>query len=171
MALGTGYSAQNCSIARALEIVGERWTVLVLRDCFFGVRRFSDLLAHLDISRAVLTDRLTSLVAAGLLERRTDGGHPEYVLTEAGIAFWPSIFALGRWGDHYGTANQPSRAFTHADCHGDLDDRGVCLACGAIPGPEDIDATPGPGADNRRTDEVSVALRQRHRLLTPLIIG
>ncbi|PRZ40504.1 HxlR family transcriptional regulator [Antricoccus suffuscus] len=171
MALGTGYSAQNCSIARALEIVGERWTVLVLRDCFYGVRRFSDLLAHLDISRAVLTDRLSSLVEAGLLVRHAEGGHPEYVLTEAGIAFWPSIFALGRWGDRFGTANPPSRIYTHADCRGDLDDRGVCLSCGAFPGPEDIDASPGPGADNRRTDAVSAALRQRHRLLTPVMSG
>lgn len=168
MALGIGYSAQNCSVARALEIVGERWTVLVLRDCFYGVRRFSDLLAHLDISRAVLTDRLSTLVEAGLLERHSDGGHPEYVMTEAGIAFWPSLFALGRWGDRYGTSSSPSRVFTHADCLGDLDDRGSCLECGAIPGAGDIDVAPGPGADNSRTDAVSVALRKRHRLLTPL---
>jgi DNA-binding HxlR family transcriptional regulator len=83
MALGTGYQDQDCAIARALEVVGERWTILILRDCFLGVRRFSDLQAHLDISKAVLTERLNSLVESGLLER-TGSGHPEYLLTEAG---------------------------------------------------------------------------------------
>jgi DNA-binding HxlR family transcriptional regulator len=69
MPLGSDYEGQDCALARALEVVGERWTLLVLRDCLFGVRRFSDLLAHLDISRAVLAARLADLVDAGLLER------------------------------------------------------------------------------------------------------
>ncbi|MPZ85801.1 MAG: transcriptional regulator, partial [Actinophytocola sp.] len=69
MALGRDYEGQNCSLARALEVVGERWTILVLRDLFFGVRRFTDLQAHLDIPRAVLTDRLTRLVDAGVVTR------------------------------------------------------------------------------------------------------
>ena len=96
MALGTGYEQQACYLARALEVVGERWTLLILRDCFYGVRRFSDLLAHLDISRAVLSDRLDTLVDAGVLVRVLNGGHPEYVLTEAGEALWPAIFALSK---------------------------------------------------------------------------
>ena len=70
--LGTNYDQQDCTLARALEILGERWTMLVLRDCFYGVRRFTHLLEHLDVSRAVLTDRLTGLVEAGVLERRTE---------------------------------------------------------------------------------------------------
>ena len=79
MPLGTDYSGQDCSLARALELVGERWTMLILRDCFLGVRRFSDLQAHLDISRAVLSQRLGQLVADGLLQR-TDDPHAHAVL-------------------------------------------------------------------------------------------
>ena len=100
--LGTNYEQQDCTLARALEILGERWTMLVLRDCFYGVRRFTHLLEHLDVSRAVLTDRLTGLVEAGVLERRMEGGHPAYVLTDAGVATWPSLYALLRWGDTFG---------------------------------------------------------------------
>ena len=70
MPLGSDYAGQACSLARTLEIVGERWTLLILRDLFFGVRRFSDLQRHLDIPRAVLSGRIASLVEAGLVERR-----------------------------------------------------------------------------------------------------
>ena len=98
MPLGTDYARQDCSLARSLEVVGERWTLLILRDCFFGVRRFSDFQAHLDISRAVLSARLDALVADGLLTR-TGTGHPEYALTEDAMGLWPALYALGRWGD------------------------------------------------------------------------
>src|SRR5919112_3206177 len=125
MALGTGYAAQACSIARALEVLGERWTLLILRDCFYGVRRFSDLLAHLDISRAVLTDRLTTLVDAGLLERRAEDGHPTYALTEAGLATWPTIYALARWGERFAAEGTTTgRTFAHAACGTELDELG-----------------------------------------------
>jgi DNA-binding HxlR family transcriptional regulator len=171
MALGTGYAQQNCQLARALEVVGERWTMLVLRDCFYGVRRFSDLLVHLDISRAVLTDRLNNLVEAGLLERRTGDGHPEYVLTEAGTAIWPSLFALARWGERFAShGRKPVRIFTHALCETDVDDFGRCPHCGVIPGPADLVTSPGPGAaEQLRADSVSVALREPRRLLVPLV--
>ena len=68
MPLGTDYAGQPCSLARTLEIVGERWTLLIVRDLFFGVRRFSDLQRHLDIPRAVLASRLAALVEAGVVE-------------------------------------------------------------------------------------------------------
>ncbi|QDQ91418.1 helix-turn-helix transcriptional regulator [Rhodococcus sp. WB9] len=170
VALGTGYSQQNCNLARALEVVGERWTMLVLRDCFYGVRRFSDLLAHLDISRAVLTDRLTALVEAGVLERVADGGHPEYELTEAGKALWPSIYALSQWGEQYvSPGSYPGRVFSHAECGTQLDRFGRCPDCGTIPGPEDLVVAPGPGEAVRpRSDAVAVALRAPRRMLTPL---
>ena len=76
MALGTDYARQDCSLARALELVGERWTLLILRDAFFGVRRFSDFEVHLDISKAVLAQRLAALVEVGLLARTEDAGTP-----------------------------------------------------------------------------------------------
>ena len=69
--LGSDYEAQDCSLARALGVVGERWTLLIVRDAFYGVRRLNDFQAHLDIPRAVLTDRLSGLVDDGVLQRRT----------------------------------------------------------------------------------------------------
>ena len=121
-------------MARALEILGERWTMLVLRDCFYGVRRFTHLLEHLDVSRAVLTDRLNSLVEAGVLERRMEDGHPAYVLTEAGVATWPSLYALLRWGDRFGGGQRTRREFVHESCGTEVDDRGRAPSAGSCPG-------------------------------------
>jgi DNA-binding HxlR family transcriptional regulator len=167
VALGIGYADQTCNLARALEVLGERWTMLILRDCFYGVRRFSDLLAHLDISRAVLTERLNTLVEAGIVERRAEGGHPVYLLTEAGTATWPSLYALARWGERFGPPERRSgRTFRHWGCDAELDDHGRCPECGATPGPADVVTHPGPARAGDRTDPVSVALRSPHRLLT-----
>ncbi|MFZ2012639.1 MAG: helix-turn-helix domain-containing protein [Nocardioides sp.] len=169
MPLGSDYSRQDCSLARALEVVGERWTPLILRDCFLGVRRFSDLQAHLDISKAVLSTRLDALVAEGLLERSADG-HPEYTLTDEALGLWPALYALTQWGERRTTPGAPRRIFRHVGC-GDLASDGRCSACGATPAPGDLETRPGPGADpTLRDDPVSVALREPHRLLTPLAL-
>ena len=170
MALGIGYAAQNCSLARALEIVGERWTMLVVRDLFYGVHRFTDLLAHLDISRAVLTDRLNTLAEAGLVRRHGGDGHPVYELTEAGVALWPSLFALWSWGQRFAAGDTPGRSFAHAACDSGLEDSGRCPRCGTVPGPADLLTVPPVGSGQRgRGDRVSVLLRRPHRLLTPLV--
>jgi DNA-binding HxlR family transcriptional regulator len=167
MPLGTDYARQDCSLARALEVVGERWTMLILRDCFFGVRRFSDFQAHLDISKAVLSARLEALVADGLLERSGDG-HPEYTLTQEALGLWPALHALGQWGERRTTPGAPRRLYRHVGC-GDLDAERRCTRCGATPPPADVEVRPGPGADlTLRDDAVSVALREPHRLLEPL---
>jgi len=169
MPLGTDYAGQDCSVARALEVVGERWTLLILRDAFLGVRRFSDFQAHLDISRAVLATRLEALVEDGLL-RRTGTGHPEYELTETGLGLWPALFALLQWGDQLTSPGVPRRLYRHVGC-GELGTDGHCTTCGEAPAPADIEARPGPGADaSVRDDPVSVALREPHRLLTPVIV-
>ena len=100
MALGKDYELQDCPIARTLELVGERWTLLVIRDCFLGVRRFNDFLAHLDIPRAVLTNRLDRLVTEGMLERREyRSGRNEYLLTDRGRSLWPILHSLAEWGN------------------------------------------------------------------------
>jgi DNA-binding HxlR family transcriptional regulator len=170
MALGIGYAAQNCSLARALEIVGERWTMLVIRDLFYGVHRFTDLLAHLDISRAVLTDRLNTLTEAGLVRRQEGDGHPGYELTEAGVALWPSLFALWSWGQRFAGDGTPGRSFAHATCHTRREDTGRCPRCGSVPGPAEVLAMPPAGSgEPGRSDRVSVLLRRPHRLLTPLV--
>jgi DNA-binding HxlR family transcriptional regulator len=169
VALGTGYDQQGCYLARALEVVGERWTLLILRDCFYGVRRFTDLREHLDISRAVLIDRLDTLVGAGVLTREDSGGHPEYLLTEAGRALWPAIFALSKWGEQYTSGPHPSRIFSHASCDTDIDDLGRCPTCGQVPGPDDLVVRLGPGGNAmRRSDRVARVLEHPHRMLTPI---
>lgn len=169
MPLGTDYERQDCSLARALELVGERWTMLILRDCFLGVRRFSDFHAHLDISRAVLSTRLDALVNDGLLVR-VGAGHPEYELTDTGIRLWPALFALLQWGDHVTTPGAPRRIYRHVGC-GDLGPDARCVACGRAPGPADIEIRRGPGANpTLRDDPVSVALREPHRLLEPIVL-
>lgn len=176
--LGKDYDRQDCALARALEVVGERWTLLVLRDCFFGVRRFADLRAHLDIPRAVLSDRLATLVDAGILERRPYApGRDEYVLTEDGLDLWPALFSLARWGDRHRVGpGGGRRRFRHADCPAggaDLAAGGVCPACGTLPPPaaletRALDPDEDDGTRPERDDAVSRALRRPHRLLTPL---
>src|ERR1700750_3412022 len=101
--LGKDYDAQDCALARALEVIGERWTLLIVRDAFYGVRRFSDFHAHLGVPKAVLAERLALLVEEGVLTRTSaSNGRDEYVLTDKGRRLWPTIWSLITWGnEHY----------------------------------------------------------------------
>jgi DNA-binding HxlR family transcriptional regulator len=168
MALGSGYDKQDCTVARALEVVGERWTLLIVRDLFLGVRRFSDLQARLDISKGVLTERLNHLVDRGVVAKLEGAGHPEYELTPAGIALHPVLMALSAWGRQYANPEQrPSRVLTHL-CGTPLDEAARCPTCDVTPPPGDVVSTPDPENPGRRTDPVSIALRRPHRLLEPV---
>ena len=144
------YENQVCSVARALEILGDRWTLLVLRDAFMRVRRFEDFQRRLGVARNVLTDRLNRLVEEDILKRVPSQERParfEYRLTEKGAALWPVIMTLMRWGDQYyvGEAGPPM-VVRHRDCGGTVTDHLTCSACGAELGPRDVVAEPGPGA-------------------------
>ena len=133
--LGKDYERQDCAIARALEVIGERWTLLIVRDALYGVRRFSDFHAHLDVPKAVLSDRLSGLVEHGILERRPDLDHAGrylYELTATGRELWPVLHALVVWADRNSFPN--SRLFRHAACGTELDDAADCPACGITPG-------------------------------------
>ncbi|GGT78718.1 winged helix-turn-helix transcriptional regulator [Actinomadura citrea] len=162
MALGKDYAAQDCSLARALEVVGERWTLLIVRDAFYGVRRFSDFLVHLDIPRAVLSARLQSMVDAGVLVK---DGH-DYVLTDMGKDLWPAVHALARWAEAHLSA-EPSRVFVHLACGTEIGPDGRCAACGRHVAPEELEIHAGPGV-RHRTDPVSMVLRNPHRVLEPI---
>jgi DNA-binding HxlR family transcriptional regulator len=167
--LGKDYQGQDCSLARSLEVVGERWTLLIVRDAFYGVRRFNDFQAHLDIPKAVLSGRLNGLVEHGILERRPDphhAGRHVYELTAAGRDLWPALHALLAWGDRHRYPN--SRVFTHAACGTRLDASGVCATCGLTPGPDGIVMKPRRGRGTLRDDPVTAALRAPHRLLEPV---
>ncbi|WP_329037638.1 helix-turn-helix transcriptional regulator [Streptomyces sp. NBC_00178] len=171
MALGKDYVAQQCSIARALEVVGERWTLLVVRDAFYGVRRYNDFLSHLGIPRAVLAARLQALTEAGVLAKRRYQESPpreEYVLTDRGKALWPTLRSLGLWGREHFEDTLPMRYFHHAACGTLLGAYGQCPACGVEVAPEDVEMRPGPGLDPGPDDHVGRALLTPRRLLQPL---
>jgi len=174
MALPKDYTGEGCSLARALEVVGERWTLLIVRDAFFGVRRFSDFAAHLDIPRAVLTHRLAALVEADVLAVLPGShGHDEYGLTGKGLDLWPVVRNLLTWGDEYYSAAGPRRLFRHAVDDGAVAPDGVCAACGALVPVADMTVVPGPGWAARpgKTDVVSAAMSAPHRLLTSVRSG
>jgi DNA-binding HxlR family transcriptional regulator len=142
------YEGQNCSVARALEVIGERWTILLVRDAFLGVRRFEDFQRDLGLSRGVLTDRLNRLLEAGIFERRLYQERPEryeYRLTEKGRDLWPVTVALLRWGDRYYAEQGRPRLVLHRDCGGELTERLTCAKCGAELTAHDVEARPGPG--------------------------
>jgi DNA-binding HxlR family transcriptional regulator len=130
------YEGQVCSIARSLELIGERWTLLIVRDIFRGARRFDDLQKGLGIARNVLANRLDRLVDEGILERRQYQEHPprhEYFLTEKGIDLWPVLVSLIKWGDKYEPQQfdgLPPVIIRHKECAGEIDDHFTCTACG-----------------------------------------
>jgi HxlR-like helix-turn-helix len=157
MPLPKDYSGQQCSLARALEIVGERWTLLIVRDAFFGVRRFGDFVAHLGIPRAVLAERLGSLTSEG-------------VLSGKGLTLWPVVRSLLAWGDEHYSGGGPRRVFQHAADAGPVSGDGTCATCGQAVPVQDLLVAPGPGLVTRpdSTDPVSTALASPHRLLAPV---
>ncbi|HEY6780392.1 MAG TPA: helix-turn-helix domain-containing protein [Thermoleophilaceae bacterium] len=143
------YDNQICSIARTLEVIGDRWTMLVIRDAFSGVRRFEDFQRRLGCARNVLSDRLTRLVDDGLLEKRRYQERParyEYRLTEKGVDLWPVVVSLMKWGDrHEPNPDGPPMIVRHRGCGGDLDDHFICMRCGDPVEPRTSEAVPGPG--------------------------
>jgi DNA-binding HxlR family transcriptional regulator len=144
------YEGQNCSIARALEIVGERWTLLIVRDVFLGLRRFDDLQGSLGIARNVLTDRLNRLVEEGILERVAYSERPpryEYRLTAKGLELNVALTALRQWGDKY-LSDKPPRLLRRKS------DKTAVVAALVPRGtevlrPSEVETVPGPGSARR----------------------
>lgn len=168
--LGKDYEGQDCALARALEVIGERWTLLIVRDAFYGVHRFNDFQAHLDIPKAVLSERLNGLVEDGILQRLPDPAHAGrnlYQLTQAGRDLWPALHALLMWGNRYRQVN--AQLFKHAVCGTALDDSGACPGCAVTPEPRDI--LTEPLRQTKRDDPVAMTLRRPHRLLEPIQTG
>jgi DNA-binding HxlR family transcriptional regulator len=147
------YENQVCSVARTLEAVGDRWTMLVVRDAFLGVRRFEDFQRDLGVARNVLTDRLARLVDEGILAKRRYQERPErfeYRLTEKGIDLWPVLVSLMKWGDRHAPEDTgPPTLILHRGCGGEVDERLTCTECGAPVDARSSEARPGPGARRR----------------------
>lgn len=151
--LPRNYDTQNCSVARALEVVGDRWTLLVIRSAFEGVRRFDDFQTTLGVARNVLTDRLGRLCDEGVMRRVRYQERPErfeYRLTRKGVGLWPALMSLLLWGDQHYAEDGPPAIVVHRGCGGALTTRLTCEACDVSLGPTDVDLRPGPGATSRR---------------------
>src|SRR3954467_7367614 len=148
--LKRSYEGQVCSIAGALELIGERWTLLIVRDLFLGVRRFDDLQGDLGIARNVLRDRLNRLVDEGMVRKRRYQERPErfeYVLTEKGVDLWPVLHSMLTWGDRYAAPeNGPATLVEHRGCGGGNDDPPDCESCGTAGGPPNGKGPPPAGA-------------------------
>jgi DNA-binding HxlR family transcriptional regulator len=141
-------AAYRCeSVGRALEVIGERWTLLILRETMFGVRRYGELARNLSVPRPTLTTRLNKLVDAGLLHRVQYSADPEryeYQLGEAGRALFPVLVVLTKWGDKYlPEPGGPSIVLEHLSCGHDLDVHLVCQHCGDKLTPRTLGGRPG----------------------------
>lgn len=146
----TDFGAMACSIARTLEVAGEPWSPLVLRDVYVGICRFDDLQRDLGISRKVLAQRLSWLVEHGMLERRPYSERPprhEYVLTDKGLAFCDVLVVMTAWGDRWAAGPEGAPVLhRHRACGKVTSVQLCCDQCGANLTAADIDVEPGPGA-------------------------
>ena len=132
--LGRTYEGQNCSVAKSLELIGERWTMLILREVFLGNRRFDEMATPAWASPATCSrTRLTRLVEEGVLEKVRYQERPErfeYRLTEKGIDLWPVMVSLIQYGDRYYAPDGPPMILVHKDCGGTVDAHRICSTCG-----------------------------------------
>lgn len=135
----------NCSVARTLDIVGEWWTLLIVRDVFMGLRRFEQIREDLGISRKVLTDRLNTLVDRGILERSPiEKGFEEYRLTPKGVALHDVLVVLRQWGDEWEAPNGPPIELVH-NCGNVTTAHLVCDCCGEEVSASNVTRQAGPG--------------------------
>lgn len=137
MPLRSDWSSVNCPVARSLDVVGDPWTLLILREAIAGTRRFEDFREHLGVADTVLSRRLQSMTEAGLLERVAYRGkqrtHAEYRITDKGADLLPVINALGRWGERYTTPphERAHLEVVHLGCGAATTSADTCTACGA----------------------------------------
>jgi len=146
------FPSQTCSVARALEIVGEWWTLLIIREAFFGATRFGEFERNLGIAKNVLSHRLSKLVAGGVMERvETPGrGNPrDYRLTEKGRDLFPALVALMQWGDRWAAAAGPPLRLLEQETGEEIAALRVTGARGRPLAPEEVRIEPGPGADEK----------------------
>ena len=143
------FEDMNCSVAQTLEVVGEWWTLLIVRDALFGVTRFDDFRARLGIARNVLTQRLEHLVAHGILTREPYQQNPvryDYRLTAKGRALWSVVNAMRQWGDEWAAPDGPPIQAVHKNCGHVADTVPTCSSCGEHVHTGDLQPVYGPGA-------------------------
>lgn len=142
------FADMGCSVAQCLEVVGDSWTMLIVRDAFNGVTRFDEFRENLDMPRNTLRERLTKLVSAGVLAKVPYSEHPprfDYVLTDAGRDLWPVLAAMRQWGDRHGAPGGPVRV-VHERCGTVVSTVVVCETCGEPAGHGDVRMVPAAQA-------------------------
>jgi DNA-binding HxlR family transcriptional regulator len=141
---------QPCSVARSVAVIGDRWTLMILRDLFLGIRRFEDFERRLRISRSIIADRLRRLVDEGVLRKDAYQENPvrhEYRLTDKGLALHPVIMSIVNWGDtHYAGEAGPPLLHRHKACGCDFHPVLSCSECGDAVGARDVEVRVGPGS-------------------------
>jgi DNA-binding HxlR family transcriptional regulator len=145
----TSFGEMNCSVAQCLEVIGEWWSMLIVRDAFMGITRFDDFRDRLGISRNVLNQRLTHLVDHGVLERVPYCEHPprfDYRLTTKGKDLWPVLTTMRQWGDRWEAPGGPPIEIVHKACGHITEIVATCSACGEAITGRDVRAVPGPGS-------------------------
>ncbi len=155
------FETMNCSVAQCLEVIGEWWSMLIVRDAFLGVRRFDDFQLRLGISRNILTTRLASLVETGVLQKVQYQERPvrhEYRLTEKGHDLWPVLTTMREWGDKWAAPRGAPLDLVHDACGEVLVVAHTCHTCGEPVDHRTVHARPGPGA--RPTDQGGLVPRR-----------
>ncbi len=159
--LGRLYERENCSAARALELIGERWSLLIIRNAVFaGMTRFSEFERRLGIAPNILAKRLGDFVAHGLMEIAEPDGTAAtrtYRLTRKGRELGTVVMALTEWGDRWMAPDGPPVLYRHDGCGGEVAVATACARCDGHPEVSEILAWPGPGA----TDEQRAAMNAR----------
>jgi DNA-binding HxlR family transcriptional regulator len=157
---------ERCSIARTVSVIGDRWTLLILRDCFLRVRRFEAFEERLGITRHVLANRLKKLVDEGVLMKvpyRDRQVRNEYRLTQKGLDLYPVLMSIVHWGDTYMTGNEGRPLLhRHLTCGHNFDPVQICSVCRQPVGPREVRVEPGPGA--AADDTAAVPARPDMRL-------
>jgi DNA-binding HxlR family transcriptional regulator len=145
MPLRSDYASQSCALARALEIVGERWTLLIVRDAFHGLTRYDEFLSSLGIATNILSARLQKLVEHGVLEKTATRG--SYRLTKKGRDLFPVVLTLMAWADrHEPGPDGPEVLILHKGCGHDVGGCLRCAHCGKPVAPGDLHVVPAPGS-------------------------
>lgn len=142
------FAAMHCSVAQCLEVVGEWWSMLILRDAFLGVTRFDQFQERLGISRNILSQRLSRLVDEGILDKLAYSEHPpryDYRLTAKGRDLWPLLTAMRQWGDKYAAPEGPPLQVLHKGCGKVSQAVMTCSVCGERLNARDVRAVAGPG--------------------------
>lgn len=146
------FAGQNCAVADALAVVGERWSLLIVREVLMGRTRFREIQRQTGVAPNILADRLDTLVERGVLRRV--GDEPEYRPTRKAVDLRPVLLALMAWGDsHAPRAGGPPRVVVHTACDHAAAPELVCTHCGEPLGARETVLTPGPGADERQRAE------------------